>query len=341
MRHFKIAFQVTIVIVLCLVLESASYFILRFQNISSKYLISFDADNQVKKMNSYGFDEIDPLCGWSMSNKYLNSIGYEVEQNCVVLRSYGDFPPKPIKIFITGGSTSDIALHKENWPNKLHEFFLKKKISAVIYVGAIGGYSSGQELLKLIRDGIALQPDIHISYSGANDGDVGGYVTSYERDLYENMFQRGDYSFLLPSTVFLIKRILYSGNSYLAIKKTEPIQAFDFWKQNMELMKGIDEQNKCQFIGILQPVLGVGKYHYHEQEDEFSYRVPMYKDYFPKASKFIKEKDSSLYDLTNLFDTAKGKVFIDDCHISESYQWVVANHIFTLLPLKLPDTTNK
>ena len=67
----------------------------------------------------------------------------------------------------------------------------------------------------------------------------------------------------------------------------------------------------------------------------------MYKDYFPKASKFIKEKDSSLYDLTNLFDTAKGKVFIDDCHISESYQWVVANHIFTLLPLKLPDTTNK
>jgi hypothetical protein len=41
--------------------------------------------------------------------------------------------------------------------------------SGTIVNGGTGGYSSNQELIKLIRDGLEFKPDIVISYSGIND----------------------------------------------------------------------------------------------------------------------------------------------------------------------------
>lgn len=39
-----------------------------------------------------------------------------------------------------------------------------------------------------------------------------------------------------------------------------------------------------------------------------------------------------------MFWPAKSKVFIDDCHLNETYQWVVAEHIYNLSPLNLSDS---
>jgi hypothetical protein len=330
MNKKKLIFQITFAFLLCVIIESISWVILSKQHQQVKFLINLHYGQTVKGAKELGFNEIDPLCGWALSKAKLQSMGYVTEKNCVVLKSRGDFPIPALKILITGGSTSDIATHPTNWPQKLHDLFLKNHINATIYVGAIAGYSSGQELLKLIRDGISLKPDIHLSYSGVNDADDGGYISNYEQDFYKTAYRQSVTGTILPNTMLLVKKIFQLGYYGLSIQVNEPIQAFDFWKQNMAAMDGIAWKNGYKFIGILQPVLGGGNYLDQKLEENYKWRVKLYEGYFSKARKYV-PCDSSLYDFTNIFDTAKGKVYVDDCHLTDPYQIVLATNIFNLL----------
>jgi len=327
-----IIIQFIIVTSICLFMETVSFFVLEAQKQSVGFFFNLNGRNEVNEVKGFGFNEIDPLCGWAMSNKSIESMGYETQQNCEVLRSKGDFPSVPLKIFITGGSTSNIALHKENWPNQLHQLFIKNKINAIIYAGGVGGFSSGQELLKLLRDGLPLEPDIHISYAGANDAADGGYVSKYEYSFYKTAYRESFTSPILPSTIFLIKKTLNLSYYDVSIKKVQPMNPFYFWKQNMTSMGSIAQKNDYQFIGILQPVLGIGKYKQANENniDPGNYRKD-YQSYYPKAKEFILKKDSSLYDFTNVFDTVRGNVFVDDCHINETYQPLIAAKVYNTL----------
>ncbi len=332
MKKKYILFQIGLVCILCFLIETTSFFILRSQHQNVGFLFNLNGLNDVNTVKGFGFNEIDPLCGWAMSNKSIESMGYETQQNCEVLRSNGDFPKVPLKLFITGGSTSDIALHKENWPNQLRQLFMKNKINAIIYAGGVGGYSSGQELLKLLRDGLQLQPDIHISYSGANESADGGYVSKYEYSFYETAYKESFTTVILPSTIFLIKKTLNLSYYDVSVKKVQPMNTFYFWKQNMSTMSSIAQKSGYHFVGILQPVLGIGNYKQaNEKEiDPGNYRKD-YQSYFPIAKRFILNKDSSLYDFTNIFDTVKGNVFVDDCHVNEPYQPLIAAKVYNAL----------
>src|SRR5687768_13812443 len=121
MNKRRIIFQIAMVIGLCLLLETISYFILRSRNQSAGFLLDLIQNDFMHSVKGFGFDEIDPLCGWAMSNKAVEAKGFSTEQNCQVLISKADFPKVPVKIFITGGSTSDLALHADNWPSELQK----------------------------------------------------------------------------------------------------------------------------------------------------------------------------------------------------------------------------
>lgn len=330
MNKKQAIFQLSFGLLLLVVIEGVCWMLLKREGQQVDFLISLHYGRVVNATKEQGFNEIDPLCGWALSNQSIKKKGFEVEQNCVVLRSEGITPSKPLRILITGGSTSDIVMQRENWPMKLHEQFKRDSINTIIYVAAVAGYSSGQEMLKLLRDGINLNPDIHISYSGANDGDDGGYVSDYEKDFYATAYQQSMTSALLPNTVFLIKKTFNLGYNDLAIKKTVPMDAYQFWKRNMHAMGGIAHKNGYKFIGILQPILGGGNYHDQNQENEYEWRVKMYEQYFSKARAYI-PSDTSLHDFTHIFDTATAKVYADDCHLTKPYQTVVANQVYQML----------
>ncbi len=329
MTRRQLFFQIVLVFVLCVLAETVSYIILRARHQSVGFLLNLNLHNEVTETKGFGFDEIDPLCGWSMSNKRIENMGYKTKQNCEVLECHGTWPAEPIRIFVTGGSTSDIALHNDNWPLELQKIMTNDSVNATIYVGAVGGYTSGQELLKLMRDGMKICPDIHISYTGANEGSDSGYVSEYERDFYQGAYAQNYAGSIMPSTLFLIKSSFHLGYIDLSIKKTEPTHAYDFWRQNMAAMGGIAYKGKYSFLGVLQPVLGMGHYHQaNEKEIDPGGYSKGYKQYYPQAQEYIKVKDSTLTDLTGVFDTATKPVYIDDCHINASYQRVVAESIY-------------
>lgn len=297
------------------------------------YLTSLEKPKQVNEYKEIGLDQIDPLCGWAWSNQAIQQSGFEVSNNCAVVRSRGKFPAQPLKIFITGGSTSDMTLKNPNWINDLQQIFTRQDINAVFYCGAVCGYNSWQEYCKLISDGLSLKPDIHISYSGANDCSINvGYVTRYENEFYETAMRQQNISPLLPSTVYLLKSMLKINYGGLKIKKTESPQPLQFWEQNMGIMSGAAHVNGYHFMGILQPVLGQGSYRQSNAAEADSAgkvgRSSFFKTYYPQAAEYVLKQDTTLFDFTHIFDTVQGNVFVDYCHIDGDYQKTVAQNVF-------------
>lgn len=103
----------------------------------------------------------------------------------------------------------------------------------------------------------------------------------------------------------------------------------------MEAMAGIALKKQYQFIGILQPVLGMGDYIQSTAESVLDSgiigRSAHYENFYPQLSQYIKNDTIHLRDFTHVFDTAKGEVFVDFCHIDEDYQKTIAQNVFTHL----------
>ena len=73
-------------------------------------------------------------------------------------------------ILALGGSTTDGVKFPNSWPEQLARILDANKIPAVVINGGIGGYSTSQDMFKLVRDGFEFKPDIVIEYAGVNDG---------------------------------------------------------------------------------------------------------------------------------------------------------------------------
>lgn len=283
-------------------------------------------ERPIETLQGYGFDEIDPLLGWGMSEKTLIARGFELHHGMPVLRTDGAACEDTLRILVTGGSTTDVALLADNWPAHLMELLEQRGICCTLHMGAVGGYASGQELLKLIRDGRHLKLDIHLSYSGANETSHPYLVSEYETDLYQRMMS-AQASSVFPNLVFLIRsQLLPWPTSKLHHAPLDGPQ----WTANMDMMQAIAIGRGYTFVGVLQPVLGVGKVVQPEQEKSHIGFVKQYREFYPTALADL-EGRPYLVNMTALFDTVKGPVYIDDCHLRPEAQPVVAQAILRLI----------
>jgi len=349
MLNNKLATQLLMFFFLCVLLESVSWFLMRKKKDDLGFLIRLKNEKKMPQNNydEVGLDKVDPLLGWSWSNQSFLSKGYDTSHNCLALYSKCALPIKPVKIFITGGSTSDITLKSPNWVNELQSLLKANNINAIIYCGAVCGYNSGQELLKLLRDGMMIEPDIHISYSGANDfASNVGYVSDYEKNIYNSFFEQKNISPLLPNTIYMLRLLLPQKKTILSFENTSPPRSDSFWYNNMLAMGGIATKKNYAFMGILQPVLGMGHYRQHNAEAVLDSgrigRKANYGEYYPKAKQHIASDTLHFFDFTHIFDTVRGEVFVDFCHIDDDYQKTVAENVFVCMVKQnyiVPNTT--
>lgn len=111
-------------------------------------------------------DMVDPLLG------YTRNAGV-----CPGIVTYGKLNgTNDLVILVLGNSSSDDSTgNLISWPRYLREELSRKiKQNVVVYNGAISGYHSGQEFMKLCRDGLDLNPTIVISFSGVTEVDGAG-----------------------------------------------------------------------------------------------------------------------------------------------------------------------
>ncbi|MGA2223301.1 MAG: hypothetical protein ABSH41_02515 [Syntrophobacteraceae bacterium] len=168
-----------------------------------------------------------------------------------------------VNILTLGGSTTDPqvmdplewndeALRDEglgSWPRHLHELLNAHGIDNCIYNGGLGGYCSAQELLKLLRDGLSMHPDIVIVVDGLNDGNSMYYhknrypkyhshfaaIEDIVRPLLSN--QNETHSVLTDITYGL-----ESGNT-----------SWQEWYENQRIMNSICKEFGIEHLSFLQP----------------------------------------------------------------------------------------
>ena len=164
-----------------------------------------------------------------------------------------------------GGSTTDPVKFDHSWPEELSKLLAERGISGTVVNGGTAGYSTNQELLKLVRDGLEFKPDIIISYSGVNDRGAWGkppypMVHPYQQYILEFLTQPA-YSPLFPNTIYLLSQILWGSRparmtATLGVRSSRTLG--QQYERNMTLMAAIARASGATFYGIIQPNAYVG-----------------------------------------------------------------------------------
>lgn len=306
--------------------ELISFLFLLSKDKQESFLIKKNKTPLVWEGKYKAYNTIDPLLGWAIDKDTINSRSYTIEHGSILLESDKFNFQDSIKIYISGGSTSDVIFDSLNWPVLLLKLFEESNISAKIYVASVGGYNSGQELLKTLRDIDDINPDFHISYSGANEADNGSYVSNYEQELYESFFYK-NLNGILPN----FKKLFLNKNIETTVNHRYLKDNFVFWANNLDAMHALSIQKKYNFIGVLQPVINYGSKVKNTAFDKQIIKnyIDGYNRFYPNA---MLHADSINYVLnfTDIFKAfSTDLIFSDDCHLIDvKYQKIVAQNIF-------------
>lgn len=330
MNKKNVCYQFTAALLTLLFLEIFCYWQLKKAGSAFAFFINIQHSTEMEDAKKIGFNQIHPLWGWNMSDEVLQSHGYESTNNIIKL-STNHPADTSLRIFITGGSTSDIVLYKNNWPLVLHRLMVDSGVPHIIYVAAVGGFNSAQEYLRLIEQGLELKPHIHISYSGANETGDFGFVTEYESDFYTQSLNRSNTSFLLPNTVFYIRTKVLETTPAIELANLPNHTTAAQFQKNIKLMYAAGKQFGYKYFGILQPLNGIGKYRPPQPQKFNTDYTDDYKKYYPDMQLFAVENPELLKDFSAIFDSINTQVYVDDCHLTETGNKLVAGKFFSLI----------
>lgn len=255
---------------------------------------------------------LDANLGYTLPYKGTDGKGVKI---------FGDLNNAKRIIAILGGSTSDPCAYMwKSWGEILWE--MSGEDTAVV-VCAVMGYSSSDEVLKLMRDVIPVNPDIIISYSGVNDIAYNyPYVNSYQRDLYEK-----------------IKRIKLDGpKTYVGIEDRvcygsgHNIPHAERWMNNQRIMKSIASEFGIEYIAFLQPTLYTKKCGEKDEEVlryvEGNINIAGRMEYINDIKNMLSQREYEyIVDATSWLDEYDG-LFYDYCHVEETGNKYIAEKIY-------------
>lgn len=247
---------------------------------------------------------------------------------------YGMNHENDYRIAVLGGSTSDSMLAPfKSWVQIFYEDYCEKKRGISVFNGAIGGYNSTQELLKLMRDMVHLKPDMIIVYDGYNDArDAGrGVVNSFAFPYMMDIF--GVINGRVQNCDSPVNRIdvekLWTGISFQK-------NVVGNWLKNIEYMHAVAQINNIKFVAFLQPMLpSKKKLNLHEKsimrmiEDTYPGVVIAAAKEFRNQGRQMQNDFEYMYDLSGIFDD--DDVYMDICHVYENGNRIIAKNIYEII----------
>lgn len=277
----------------------------------------------------------DPVCGFNLFTGNEKTNGFKI---------FGDMKDRnSIRILTMGGSTTDAFLYPfKSWSEILHERLEECGVPNIVYGGGVSGYSSADELYKIIRDGMSLEPDIVINYSGCNDINLRDYpyINSYMKRISGYLEKQSD----KVGTRFDMNAfgVTWGINAY---SEEDTDANYSFWVKNQKMIHAICQSFHIRHITIHQPNLCNGKKNLTEYEKEHMLNIcycgvvrqPMEKN-MQQAIQFRKRvEEDAMYedwieDFSDIFDNED--VYIDRFHVNENGNQIIAEHILQVLERK-------
>ena len=173
-------------------------------------------------------------------------------------------------IVALGGSTTDPfgSCAEGSWPEELARLFEQQDKPGTVFAGGVSGYTTAQEVLKLLRDVLEIEPDVVISYGGYND------FYSFDPDFHWIREQQAAFYKSvsgMPDEPFgILPNLRYYGKRFLKLNKADPDVPLYLGRKstltpeqrlvrNWDLMYAVCNINGIRFYGVLQPVFGLIK----------------------------------------------------------------------------------
>lgn len=273
------------------------------------------------------FEELDAVDSWlGYSRGYDEVPGFKIFEG-------GE---EAYKILILGGSNSDSALeNSKSWPEYLYEKLKNNDYKVTIINGAIGGYATGQEFLKLVRDGIGLKPDMCITFDGLNDiafvasDKEYPFLSPYGKKVWNRIVENGKFA---PDTLGMrnISRVTHG-----LVQKDED------WERYIRCMRQIHavaKEFEIEHVGFFQPMILTGKAIIDKRVKNMMkvnavQRLEKMLNFYCKVKSWV-EKTNYMYDLTDIFDN-KRDMYYDYSHATDEGNEVIANAIFEIIVDKM------
>lgn len=306
------------------ILYKDDYVVLLYEEDERKYL---------DKLRNLGVErECGHVNSTNMPNIYNRvsmldvNLGYTFRTNSMYpgIYIYGENRKEDYKIGVLGGSTTDSELDPQirSWVEIMYCKYCKGGIT--LFNGAMSGYTSDQELLKLIRDMMKLDLDMVIVYDAFNDilanlegkfwyleslvRFAGKYVKFLDRHVEDNGVWRG----ILPNSVA------------------------DGWLENIQYMHTVAECKGVRFFSFIQPMLCSKKTLDKHSEGLVEMLRYIYSEKFIDSTKQFREKcaeieksHSYITDLSYIFDDVD--VYMDMCHVYECGNEMIAKEIWNVV----------
>ena len=255
---------------------------------------------------------LDATFGYTMPLKNTNGQG---------IRVFGNIDKAEFVVAILGGSTSDPCFYPwKSWGELLWEYHPEKW---AIIVGAVVGYTSSEEVVKLLRDILPLNPYLIINFSGTNEAlRKKRYVTPYQEKLFQQI------KMLRPKDVWCDNEM----GDVVCLGVQGVISAAEGWIMNQRTIHAIAEEFGIKHRTYLQPSLYT-KQRGLQDEEIFAYSEIKYSAYdilgFNEQVKNIvsERKLDFIVDATNWFDNEDGLVF-DLVHTKERGNRLLAQKVY-------------
>jgi hypothetical protein len=230
---------------------------------------------------------------------------------------------RPI-ILVLGGSTSETFIEPKSWPEYLADMMRERGQGGQVINGAVAGYTSSQELFKLIRDGLEFSPNIIISYGGLRDREAISplpfpMVPLYQRNIVERLAKYDPP--LLPNTLSLALETYSRGFTFGLPTRNSHAQA---WVRNMRIMNAASKEFGAGFCAILQP--------FATENTIANTSVNRNKSYFSTRESQIEAAGGANYaiDLTHFLDQYD-EIFERGPYATDKGNKVIAERIYRLI----------
>lgn len=343
-KYFYGLYLLVLVVLVCLLTEYVSQRIHRSKGVEVPFLFGTIRSNQ-KSFGRDDFTVLDPHLGYAHGETERGVRA--LKSKYTWMRGFAIYSKKPLDqldrpiILALGGSTTDPIQYGHSWPEELAKILEEKGIPATVINGGIGGYSTNQELIKLIRDGVEFGPDLVISYSGVNDrGQYGELpnpmVHKYQRKVFSEIIVR-KLSPLFPSTILLLQNFL-GHDKRTAVGYTlgmDTSRSIGKWyERNLSLMEAVARASDAKFFAVLQPNAYVGDYEWSAEYERQTRKTAKYinsvRELYAEISDLPKRVDY-VYDFTKIFSGIKDVYTSDGVHVTIMGNKIIAMQMFQLL----------
>lgn len=311
-------------------------------------IVSDEKESAVNRLNVLGlqyavdFSPIETISHYLLyarKNIIDTNLGHTFKQKTGLngIEIYGNEDLASYKIVVLGGSTSDGKLYPfKSWPELLHDKIDDDRVA--VYNAGVSGYTSAQELIKLIRDIVLLKPDTIIVYDGYNDtSEINACPGKYFEFIYLKKALDFAREHMSRDWDFISRCDDAESNNGIPI-----IGNFENWLMNIEMMHAIAIDRGIKFYSFFQPMLS-GKKSLTKEEQGIMFEVEnfcglkktslMGKEFRNKITDVVKSHDY-IYDLSNIFDDLQG-VYMDICHVREDANEIIAMEILRRIEIPL------